>query len=224
MPKTDWFRRSTWTPADEAEFRARLKRSRSAHHRAQYLRLQAWHLQDVGTGRLLEAALELLNELVLEYPERTQLAAAHTQRAQCLAALDRPDEAITAYREAFATERSFPSVRSLAYLSFAEFVLALGRHELYQEAFAALDEFGNEELFPIERYRSASAQAFLYAALAEPDLAATKARQALRAAAATESPFHYHRKVGLIEQPDAAVLARLWRLARWNADPQPSEQ
>jgi hypothetical protein len=52
MSKTEWFRRTTWTPEDEASFRARLKRSRGSFHKAQYLRIQAEHLQEVGTGAM----------------------------------------------------------------------------------------------------------------------------------------------------------------------------
>lgn len=37
---TDWFRRKTWTPADEQEFFAKLIRARK-HNHPQFLRIQA---------------------------------------------------------------------------------------------------------------------------------------------------------------------------------------
>jgi hypothetical protein len=100
--------------------------------------------------------LESLEELVRDYPERVQLAEAHKQRAECLAALGSVDDAIAAYRNSLGAQRAFPQVRGLAYLGFAELILGHGREDLYPEALSLLDEFGREEMFPIHRYRSAA--------------------------------------------------------------------
>src|SRR5690349_9374034 len=84
MSNNEWFRRTTWSDADRVDFSARLKRSRGAGNKAQYLRIQAGHLADVGHHA---AAIELLDQLLAEFPERVELAQAHAQKAKSLADL-----------------------------------------------------------------------------------------------------------------------------------------
>src|SRR5215204_813222 len=119
MAKPEWFRKSSWSPDDEADFRARLGRSRAAG-RAQYLRLQAYHLQEVGTTELVSAALSLLDELITNHPDSSECASAHLQRGQCLADLGRLEQALAAYREAFEAQRKRPNVQTDVHLTFGE--------------------------------------------------------------------------------------------------------
>jgi len=100
MSKVEWFRRTTWTAADAADFAAHLKRSRSDFHKAQYLHIQAGHLHAVGVPELTAVALGLLDQLVTDWPSESQLSIAHAQRAQCLVDLGRSAEALDAYRAA----------------------------------------------------------------------------------------------------------------------------
>ena len=211
MKSVEWFRRETWTDEDKEEFHRKLARSRE-YKQAQYLRIQAYHLQHVGTPDLLVAALELLDEMLANYPAPSELSTAYQQRAQCLAKLGRFEEAIEAYRQALATQRSVRSIRTDAYLDFGELALSLGRKELYPEALHCLDEFGGSEAFPISKFRNAVIRAFIaeeWGALSE---AKRQAEAALAAAAKTESPFRWHRKLGLVESLDTDVQARLERL------------
>ena len=76
MSKVEWFRRTTWTAADAADFAAHLKRSRSDFHKAQYLRIQAGHLHAVGVPELTAVALGLLGQLVTDWPSESQLSIA----------------------------------------------------------------------------------------------------------------------------------------------------
>src|SRR5689334_20933906 len=82
-----------------AEFFERLKRARGSGSKAQYLRIQALHLQQVGEPACLRAALELLQLMVADYPEAIQLAQAHKQRAECLIAVGERDSGLLAYRD-----------------------------------------------------------------------------------------------------------------------------
>jgi hypothetical protein len=45
----DWYRKTTWSEADQADFFARFKRSRTPYNKAQYLRIQANYLEGVGS-------------------------------------------------------------------------------------------------------------------------------------------------------------------------------
>ena len=71
MSKTDWFRRTAWSDADREDFNARLKRSRGEGNKAQYLRIQAVYLAEAGHHH---NAIELLDRLFAEFPQKGQLA------------------------------------------------------------------------------------------------------------------------------------------------------
>ncbi|MDP9351810.1 MAG: hypothetical protein M3P51_09770 [Chloroflexota bacterium] len=213
MSHAEWFRRSTWTAEDKADFTARLKRSRGSSNRAQYLRIQALHLQEIGTEALLQAALGLLNQLITDYPDPLQLASAFHQRAQCLSDLGRYPEALESYRSAFVARRAMPNVHDDAYLDFGELVLALRRSDLYDEALSALEEFGGDEMFPAHRYQAAMIRALIADERGDSTTARRYAEEALKAADATQSPFRYHRKLGLVRFVLPDVFARLRALA-----------
>ena len=212
MKKPDWYRRTTWTPDDQAAFEAHLKRSRTSFHKAQYLRIQATHLQQVGTDSMLHAAVELLDRMIHDYPEASQLSSAWQQRGQCLVDLGRHDEAIEAFRGALQAQRKAPGWRNEAHLDLGELIVQLRRRELYPEAIRALTEFGGEEVFPVSVYRHAVTRALIADAMGESATARGYAQQALAAAAKDESPFRYHRNLGLVRFVDPDVLAKLREL------------
>ncbi len=85
----DWFRRRTWSDADRTEFFSRLGRSRSAFHKAQYVRIQALELHESGGASHAADALELLDLVVERWMEDAQGASVHYQRAECLRDLGR---------------------------------------------------------------------------------------------------------------------------------------
>ena len=213
MGNPEWFRRTSWTDADQADFEARLKRSRSSFHRAQYLRLQASHLQQVGERLLTEAALRLLDRVIAEYPEPSQLSSALQQRAECLVDLGCPEEALTAYVAALEARRREPRWGNLAHLGLAELVLALKRPDLYPAAIQALDEFQEPQMLPANDYRNAAARALIAAERGDDALARDWACRALNAAAKTEAPLRYHRHLGLVRAVDPTTYVRLQQLA-----------
>jgi hypothetical protein len=128
--------------------------------------------------------------------------------------MQRQDEALQAYLAALAVERSHPGVQGLAYLDLSELVLALGRTDLYAELLEVIKVRQHHAIFPVVQYRAFGAAAFLSEALGNLDDARAFAMQALSAAAQTESPFRYHRTLGLVERSDEEVQSKLWHLAR----------
>jgi tetratricopeptide (TPR) repeat protein len=213
MSRVTWFRRATWTAADASDFAAHLKRSRSPFRKAQYLRIQASHLHAVGTPELTVAALGLLDQLLAEWPDESQLSLAHAQRAECLVDLGRSAEALDAYRSALRVRREAPNWGNDAHLDFGELVVALDRIELYDEVLRALDEFGGHEPFPAQQYSGATTRALIADRRADSLAAARWARMALAAARRTESPFPRHKHLGLVRYTDPEVYIRLRMLA-----------
>jgi tetratricopeptide (TPR) repeat protein len=158
---------------------------------------------------MLQAALELLDRVIRDYCEASQLSSAWQQRGQCLVDLGRHDDAIRAFRAALLAQRQAPGWRNEAHLDLGELVVQLRRRELYPEAIQALAEFGGDEVFPVSVYRHAVTRALIADAMGESAAARGYAQQALAAAEKDESPFRYHRKLGLVRFVDPDVLAKL---------------
>jgi tetratricopeptide (TPR) repeat protein len=207
----EWYRRTSWTPDDARDFQARLRRSRSQFHKAQYLRLQAFHLAEVGTAELLAAALELLHQLLTEVPEPSQLASALQQKGQCHADLGQPSEAFAAFESAVEAEQAHRSIRTGVQLDYAELAVALRRTDLYARAEVLLGGASPEEpsFFPSVDYRVSVARAYLAAARKDWARVKREAQLALAAAAKEETPLRYHRKLGLVTTIDPVVYHQL---------------
>jgi hypothetical protein len=203
----NWFRRTTWTPADREEFFARLRRSRTTFNKSQYLCIQAGTLLGTHTPEGIVAALELTEVLLRDFPDPFELASAHLIRAECLESRVDIPGAVEAYRCALQAQRDHPKVRTTAYEDFAWLVATQPLPDLYREALAALDEFG----YPGWSYRSGGARALIQFALGDRAAAGQSARLALEAAAnhprlAGESDRRVHERLEAVAaaEPDSA--------------------
>lgn len=211
MLKTEWYRRTTWTDSDREEFNSRLGRSRSAFNKAQYLRIQASHLAEAG---LQVPAIELLDRMFEQFPEKSQVAAAHEQRAKCLASIGQTSQAINEYRAALQAERDFPNVRTDAWLSLGWLVIEHGMTDLYDEVLSVLREFETDSMpFPITRYRYLTIQALIADSYGNNVEARDFASGAISEAARDHSGFQYHAKLGLVVSPPAWIAKKLSALA-----------
>src|SRR5262249_27847997 len=80
------------------------------------------------------------------------------------------------------------------------------------EALAGLD--GRQRLAsPIDRFKAHGARALIFAAMGNAAAAQKHAREAVLAAAAIQSPFRYHRTLGLVGDLHVEQLVELKRLA-----------
>ena len=212
MSKLEWYRRTTWTAVDREHFESRLKRSRGASNKAQYLRIQSYHLAEVGNE---EAAIELLDRMFAEFPEMHELAQAHAQKASCLARLGKVDEAIQEYRAALQAERDFPNVKTNAWIDFGWLVVEKKLTDLYDEVSRVLQEFRDESglTFPATEYRYATIEALLADAKGEEARASNFAKKALAEAAKVHSGLRYHPGVGLVGSERNLFEKRLRMLA-----------
>jgi hypothetical protein len=208
----DWYRRKTWTPKDREEFFTRLRRSRSAFHKAQYVRIQAYELLNSRTREAYFAALELLDMIMAEWPESSQLTSVYHHRAECFAGLGDLPRAIEAYRQVFRTQRERTRERTDAHLDFGWLVATTPMPELFNEALAVLCEF-HHDMFPRDRYRAGAIQALILDSQGKCEQARSHASIALEAAAATHSGFRYHPRIGLVTSPDRKVHEKLQSLA-----------
>src|SRR5262245_19076816 len=89
----DWFRKTSWTAEDQADFRRRLARARK-ENRAQYVRIQAVTLAEQGKS-FLPAAMTLYDEVIIEYPDSSlEIALSLAGKAECFEQLAQVDKAL----------------------------------------------------------------------------------------------------------------------------------
>jgi len=208
----EWYRRKTWTFQDETAFFARLNRSRSRFHKAQYLRIQAGELAETAVEENLRAAVSLLELLLAEYPEPGEIAASYWQLGKCKERLHKSDEAVQAYRLALLQQRIYPNVISNAHISLAVLVAKERRRAEYDEALQALTEWGRLGDFPVMDFEMCAARAIIYAETGNQDDAVQWANDALAAAAKTHSGYRYHAALGLVGNQHADLVERMRKI------------
>jgi hypothetical protein len=213
MTDEQWFRRTTWTSQDREAFFLRLRRSRSAFHKAQYALIQAASLISTKTAEGYRAALELLDMILAEWRDSARLADVFDCRARCCVGLGDMEGAVIAYRQVFETQRLRPSVLTNAHLDFGWLVATAPLPEHHDEALAVLDEFDIGP-FPLAQYQASVARALIYDALGDTKSARECAQHAMDAAAAQHSGFRYHPGLGLVDSPDETIHGRVRHLAK----------
>jgi tetratricopeptide (TPR) repeat protein len=205
----DWFRRKTWTEADQQEFHARLNRSRGQSSKAQYLRIQAVELVEVGTEQATRAAIGLLELLLAKYPEQSEIAGACLCMGECCEALGQLDEAISWYRKALEQQRIFPNLQTNAQLYFAMLVAEEQKRDKYDEAISFLGEWSSLDDFPVMVFQECCARALIHFDKEEKTQAREWARRALEAAEKTHSGYRYHPRLGLVGEKSEGLVKRM---------------
>jgi tetratricopeptide (TPR) repeat protein len=200
----DWFRKTTWSEADQADFFARLKRSRSVGNKAQYLRIQAAHLESTGPPEFLKAAIKLLDTMFVEFPSRFQMASAYTQKASCMAKLGDIDNAIINYQRAFETEREFPNAKTYAFIEFGKLVAEKKLARFFDEALTELEkELQSRGIqFPADTFNAFGIRSIIAAQRRQFERAKEFAKVALQAAEKIDSGLRYHPTVGLVRDKE----------------------
>jgi tetratricopeptide (TPR) repeat protein len=210
----DWFRKITWSEADQADFFARLKRSRTAGNKAQYLRIQAYHLEGVGSPELLKASLTLLDKMLAEFPEQTQLASAYGQKASCSAKLGEIDQAVGYYQRTLETEREFPKVKTNAFIQFGRLIVENNLANFFDEALVALEELNSRGIkFPSDIYQAFGIRSIIAAQRGETEKAKEFSKVALEAADKVHSGLRYHSAIGLVRDKETPFYKSVQAIA-----------
>ena len=214
MSDNKWFRKERWTPEDEEAFFARLKRCRSPYQKAQYVRIQAYHLQHASPPKY-RAALELLDYFFRECPDPNEVSMAFLQKSKCLEALGADESALEALRESVKADlESGP--RTTAILDFAMLVASRARKDLYPDVLDSLSKLPQALLvFPFSQYQFLSAMAVIGYESGKSDKARSYASQALDAWEKHQSADVYPKGATFPENPYPQVHARLLKLAKY---------
>ena len=218
MGQHDWYRNTTWTEEVRKAFFDRLGRSRTTYNKAQYARIQANYLWETGKKKHVRAAIELLDLMIKEWPEPTELACAYIQKARCLEGLGKNKEAIEAYLESMKVEVESKKIRVGACLHFGWFVITQGLKKHYDEVFSSIkDDETLKQLepfliWPDYQFKFAAIYAIILSSKGETEEAQRFALKALNAASRKKSPFSYHKNAGLVTKPDKRVMKQLKKI------------
>ena len=211
MPNDDWYRKTTWTGDDAADFFAQLARTQTDIRRAQYLKIQALTLRD---AKQYQAALELVDTAIEKFPTR-EMTHLRKLRAECLWALGLREQSLEAYRAAFQAQREQRNALCGVALAFAEAFHDVddGAHrlellELLREEVAQPESFG-----PFLEFRYALIFTRLLAGLGRMSAAAKWADRALSAQRAEVSGRRHYKPVGWASGVDEGTEIWLRQLA-----------
>ncbi|MBD8874648.1 hypothetical protein [Rhodanobacter sp. DHB23] len=211
MARDDWFRRTTWSDTEGQAFFARLLRSRTAFHKAQYLRIQAYTLAETRKKELIQIALELLHRLFAEQPAPSELASAHLQAALCYEQLGDLSSALNQFRLSLAAHSAYPNHDAGTALELSWFI---AKHDLASHYDEALDVLEAAHLaFPVQFFKAAAVRAFVAQSRNQQQTALQHARKALEAAGLSQSQFHRHPSLGLVGPEYGPFVQRLSKLA-----------
>jgi tetratricopeptide (TPR) repeat protein len=208
---TEWYRKATWSAADREDFEAHLKRSRGVYNKSQYLRIQASHLQGAAPP-LYREALSLLERVLGEWRDDSQVASALFQKAECLLELDGFDTAAPVFREGLEFETQRPNARTNAWVIFPWQIVKHQRSELFDEALRWLASSPTGSTFPVDQFRVSAVLAIVKMKQGDLKFAKSCAADAQKAAAADSSGFRYHQKLGLVGLVEPWVKAELERI------------
>lgn len=209
MGRDDWYRNTHWDAETEAAFRTKLARSRTS--RAQYLRIQASYL----TGNYPEKALQLIDEY-FDIGDSFEVPMALCARAEAKLALGKADEAVAAYKQALDWEEANPHHISTARIDLP---MLVATDRISNEYDYALDILATrfkpmDHQFPSTRYMWNGSCALISHEQGQTTEAREFAERALRAATETESPFRYHRTVGVVRDTSDDFGRRIKRIAQ----------
>lgn len=135
-------------------------------------------------------------------------------RTHC--ALDKISEAISSYKLALDWEQDNRGIITNARLDLPKLVTTNGIESEYDYALKVLTErfTASDHAFPITRYTWNGSCAIIASARGEAVEAREFAERALRAAAETESPFRYHRRIGIVGDATDQFARKIKSIAR----------
>lgn len=219
----EWFRRTRWSPEIAAAFEARLQRSRSKFKKAQYLRIQGLTLIMSGDENCVRIGMGLTERVLAEFPD------CRTETSSCLHALGTAYErqgafesAIKLYRQAWAFEREFCGVRTLASLDLAMLIVRTNRRADADEAITAT-EADISDFFPFIVMQKCLVRATVAWWHGDHNTAAEHARKGLLAAAATHAPTRHQPNLGVVSEGSTPHVAELRRLAALTSNDRANE-
>jgi len=215
---TDWYTKTTWSELDAEEFWKKLSRKRHPDSRSQIIRIQAEHLEQAGE---VNAAFELLERIVSEYPTTFDLAEVHHQRATCLLKLGKPVQALEELRHAINCEVKFSNYLTGAWLTFGVIAVEYSMPEYFDEFLSIAERKLSQAIaehlvlsFASSRFRYYGVMAVICCRNEEFEKAREYAKLSLAEVEAEDAGYRYHPNVGLVGEKDINLIQIVKKIAK----------
>jgi tetratricopeptide (TPR) repeat protein len=218
MGQDDWYRNTTWDKETSELFETKLKRSRGAYHKAQYLRIQASYLLGSTDKELQTVGLELMERLIKEFPsEDFSTVFGKEQLGDYFFGNGDYKKAESYYRQVADHYKigNRGGTSGVADIKLVDTILELDQREKFDTAYKLLTEdfekTGGNLSLNAERFFYARVLADLCDKLGKSDEARQYADKALEVAKITEPQFNRHKNVGLV-RTDKETLDKLTKI------------
>lgn len=203
MATDEWFRNTSWDNNIEADFEARLKRSRGAIHKAQYLRIQASYLLNNSNKDIQQVGVRLMDRLIKDYQtEEFSTTLGHEQLGDYYFKSGDFDKAEKHFRlviEHYIAKNSRNGTSATANLKLSETILTANWTDKFEEAYRICKNFPfNQLTFNNEKFYYAFLVAQLCYRLNKKEEAKDFALTAIEISKITEPQFNRHKTVGLV--------------------------
>ncbi len=203
MANEDWYRNKTWNNEVEADFEARLKRSRGAFNKAQYLRIQASYLLDISDKKTQLVGVSLMERLIRDYPTE-KFSAIFAQEQLGDFYLDKKDykqaehffRVVTHY---YQDTKSRGGTSTLGDLKLAETILRSNQTDKFEEAYQFVSDYPISDLiFNDSKFYYAELRTQLCDAMNKKAEAKEFAKTAIELSKIAKPQFSRHKTVGLV--------------------------
>lgn len=203
MGAEDWYRNKTWNAEIENEFEVRLKRSRGAYYKAQYLRIQATYLLDNRDVDIQQNGIRLLERIVADYPnEESSTIFGYEQLGDYYLKYKEFEKAEKYFRPVikhYELKQSRSGTSALADLKLAEILLIGGTANQLEEAYKICKSYPLEELLMnSDKFYYTQLLAHICFKLNKTEDAKEFAEAAIELSKVTKPQFSRHKTVGLV--------------------------
>ncbi len=204
MGNIEWYRKTSWTENDRADFFIHLNRCRK-ENRAQYLRIQAYHLSETNQSREISAAYDLVNLALKEEKFKFEHAGLFEFKADCLNKLGHIREAEECFNLAIQELKKNSQYDLITPFSFGLFVIQHKIKRLYRKAILVIEEFINLEttlIIPSTIYFYYGIKAIIYYRTVRRKKGKEFAKIAIEASKLSYSGLPRHPDIGLVTEKE----------------------
>jgi hypothetical protein len=210
MGTEDWYRNETWNSEIEEAFEARLKRSRGAYYKAQYMRIQASYLLSSKKSDIQNIGVILMKRMINDFPTETSSTIfGHEQLGDYYFSKSDYENAIYYYDivNDFYEKGKRNGTSGIADLKLIDIILKGNRKNQYKKAYNICKNYQVENIsLNSDKYYYYELFALLCDKLKKQDEAKQYAMKALEMAEITEPQFRYHKNVGLVNASNEQLI------------------
>lgn len=206
MSSEDWYRNETWDEDIEAAFFVKLKRSRS--QRDQYLIIQAVHIKE----NFPDKALKLIGIYFETKTTTYHDGRAWDVRRDVYLAAEKYDDAINCMKVSLQIERENPKFQGTSATLYPYLIACRAIKHEYEGVLTFLDSIELKSPFPDAHFKWNAALSLIHADLKNTPKSKYHAKLALEAAEVKQSPFRYHRSLGVVGNEHIDTIGKLEKI------------